>query len=149
MTLSFFFKLSNHALVLWGSVKVTDRSQPCKDITACTGFEIWREDCHKTGSSHKDRPRKFLPVKCAAPLARPVFGAAEVHRRVGALSQRDGALTVTTTGILPHSHRAVRQRDGALREGLVMGVVLSMSRGSALDEEGLCPQMAIRRSSVG
>ena len=64
-----------------------------------------------------------------------------MHRRVGALSQRVGVLTVT--------HRAVRQRDGALREGLVMGVVLSMSRGSALDEEGLCPQMAIRWSSVG
>ena len=70
LTLSFFFKLSNHDLVLCGSVKVTDRSQPCEDITACTGFEIWRGDCHKTGSSHKDRPRKFLPVKCAAPLTR-------------------------------------------------------------------------------
>ena len=34
MTLSFFFKLSNHDLVLCGSVKVTDRSQPCEDITA-------------------------------------------------------------------------------------------------------------------
>ena len=70
VTLSFFFKLSNHDLVLCGSVKVTDRSQPCEVITACTGFEIWREDCHKTGSSHKDRPRKFLPVKCATPLTR-------------------------------------------------------------------------------
>ena len=45
-----------------------------------------------------------------------------MHRRVGALSQRVGVLTVT--------HRAVRQRDGALREGLVMGVVLSMRKGS-------------------
>ena len=48
-----------------------------------------------------------------------------MHRRVGALSQRVGVLTVT--------HRAVRQRDGALREGLVMGVVLSMRRGSVFN----------------
>ena len=43
VTLSFFFKLSNHDLVLCGSVKVSDRSQPCKDITACTDLKSGEE----------------------------------------------------------------------------------------------------------